>query len=462
MSLPLDHAGDDHAAGWKKLIVRQLLWRDSAVRWINLTSLWSISRGMTTAVFIITYLSPAQQGVWYAFINLAALSVFAELGFSNVVSQFVSHEFSRLKLGPGGLTGAVVDIDRLVGLVRYAIRIYCLVVPAAVVVLAGAGGWFFWSEASGVTAAWLAFSASSGFTLLVNMLLSVYRGLDEVAAAQRASLAATVAGTLVTWLALFGGLAVWALVLGNFVTGTVLIVLLRRNAPAFWHQIHRHQLTQRTSWAREIVTLQGKYAVIFISCYFIFNLTVPAVFKRDGAVMAGQLGLTMTAVATMQSFALAGVNSRMPRMSMLLARNEREECFALVKSITMVSLVLYLAGAAALVGMIWALDHTGIWAGRFLDLPNLLLLLGYQFAATLTSGASAFLRAHKEEPHLAQALTQGALIAVAVFSVLPKYGLFWLLVVFNFSFWCVSAPWIWGMVLSFRRREWPQFSRPIA
>ena len=43
------------------------------------------------------FLTPEVQGFWYTFISLAALSVLADLGFSNIILQFSAHEFAFLR-----------------------------------------------------------------------------------------------------------------------------------------------------------------------------------------------------------------------------------------------------------------------------------------------------------------------------------------------------------------------------
>jgi len=47
-------------------------------------SLWRIVSGPVTLIFIPLFLTPEIQGYWYTFGSLAALSIFADLGFTTI------------------------------------------------------------------------------------------------------------------------------------------------------------------------------------------------------------------------------------------------------------------------------------------------------------------------------------------------------------------------------------------
>jgi hypothetical protein len=160
----------------------------------------------------------------------------------------------------------------------------------------------------------------------------------------------------------------------------------------------------------------------------------------------------MAAVTAIQGFALAPVGASVPKINMLIADNRREECDGLIKRVTISSCLFYLLGAFAFVSGILVFESIGIFRGRFLTPLPLILVVTYQLAPTLTSGASTFLRAHKEEPHLPLAFVQGVLFAVAILTILPRFGLVWLLTIFNLVFWLLAVPWIFLMVADYRKR----------
>lgn len=429
--------------------IKRALGIDKAVIWINITNLWSFVKSPIGLFFILTCLSIDEQGVWYAFISLGALSVFAELGFSLIISQFISHEYAKLSLKNGLLVGEEFYIDRLISLARYAIKVYCVVTILAVLILSGVGFFYFQNYSYVILFSWILFSVASGFSLLANLLQFIYRGIDQVASAQQAILISSILGTIVTLGALWLGFNIWSLPIGTFISAFILLYLVIHMAPQFWQQLYERRIEKKIKWSREIIWLQGKYAITFISVYFIFNLIVPAVFKFNGTVLAGQLGLTLAVIGGIQNFALAGVNARVPTINMLVATHQLKECYGLIKKTTIVSCIIYILGSLSFLGITWILGHTK-YSSRFLNFPLLLLVLSYQLVPTLAACTSAFLRAHKEEPHLPLAIVQAIIIGTAIFTILPYFGLFWLLVVINVCFW-LAMPIIYVMAINYEK-----------
>lgn len=62
-----------------------------------INQLWRLLSGPALLILVPLYLSSEAQGYWYTFISMAALAVFADMGFSAVLLLFASHEFAHLK-----------------------------------------------------------------------------------------------------------------------------------------------------------------------------------------------------------------------------------------------------------------------------------------------------------------------------------------------------------------------------
>jgi hypothetical protein len=62
-----------------------------------LNQIWRLFSGPALLILIPLYLTAEVQGYWYTFISLAALAVFADMGFSTILLQFSAHEFAHLK-----------------------------------------------------------------------------------------------------------------------------------------------------------------------------------------------------------------------------------------------------------------------------------------------------------------------------------------------------------------------------
>ncbi len=110
---------------------------DRAVFFSNAAQMLRLVTGPITMALVLRYLTPEIQGYYYAFAGVVAMQVFLEMGFSQNILQFASHEYAKLHLTPAGtLAGDVAARSRLISLGRLAFGYYAI---AAVVVLLGIG-----------------------------------------------------------------------------------------------------------------------------------------------------------------------------------------------------------------------------------------------------------------------------------------------------------------------------------
>ena len=255
---------------------------DQDVLWNIYNKLWGLFKGPVTIFFILGFLTSAEQGLWYTFLSLGALTIFAELGFTTIITQFVSHEFSKLEESEGALVGDISSLNKAISLIRFSIKFYAYIIPTAIIILSVIGYFYFGKQLNDVYSAWLVFSIIGGLTLFSSLLQSIYQGLDKVKKTQQNILVGSVLMALSNWLLLYFKYGIWALVLGNFIGLIVMLVLLYRTAPLFWKQIYHFDQIDEHNWFNEIINLQWRYALSWISGFFIFFLYVPMVNKYEG------------------------------------------------------------------------------------------------------------------------------------------------------------------------------------
>ena len=121
---------------------------DRAVFFSNAAQMMRLVTGPMTMALVLHYLTPEIQGYFYAFSGVVAMQVFLELGFSQNILQFASHEFSKLRFTAAQtLEGDPVARSRLISLGRLAFGYYA--VAAVIVLLAvGIGGHVYFSICS--------------------------------------------------------------------------------------------------------------------------------------------------------------------------------------------------------------------------------------------------------------------------------------------------------------------------
>ena len=77
-------------------------------------------------VFIPLFLTPQLQGFWFSFISIASLSIFADLGFTNLILQFTAHEFAFLsfdgKVIKVSNEEGTIHLDKLASLLKFTLK----------------------------------------------------------------------------------------------------------------------------------------------------------------------------------------------------------------------------------------------------------------------------------------------------------------------------------------------------
>src|SRR4030043_517673 len=53
--------------------------------------------GLLTLILVPLFFTQEEQGYWFALMSLSALVLLADSGFSNIILQFVAHEFAFLR-----------------------------------------------------------------------------------------------------------------------------------------------------------------------------------------------------------------------------------------------------------------------------------------------------------------------------------------------------------------------------
>lgn len=87
--------------------------------------------------FIPIFLSENQQGYWYTFGSIAALTTFADLGFTSIMTQYVAHEYAYLKLDKSDkrFVGSEEHIKRMSSLFRFIVQWMRTVLALALIII---------------------------------------------------------------------------------------------------------------------------------------------------------------------------------------------------------------------------------------------------------------------------------------------------------------------------------------
>ena len=414
---------------------------DRAVFWATVNKIFGVISGLSIIYFLINFLSPKEQGLWYTFVSLSALTVFAELGFTTIITQFVSHEFAKLKEENNLIKGEPMRLDRFMGFVYFAIRFFFMVIPVAIIILTTAGYFYFRGMSPIIFLAWFCFSLVAGLNLFMALLQSIYQGIDRVKEVQINTLVYSIVAILCNCIMLVLHFKIWALVLGNLVGLLVEAILFYKIAPNFWNQVIFFKIQKKYNFLKETLPLQWRYAISWSSGFLIFYLYVPAIYKFVGPVQAGQFGLTMAMVGAITSVSNGWVLTKMPRINMFVANKKRSDLDVLFKKSLLQCLAVQLILSAVLIIFVFELEkYFPNIAVRFSPMLLTVLFLAAQFAQTIINCMAIYLRAHKEEPFVWLSALNALLMVAAIFMILARFKVVALLWSVNIIYWLIMLP----------------------
>ena len=411
----------------KALVGRAARWLhlDRAVFFSILSKTWSSTAGIVTTLLIAVFFSPELQGFHYTFAAVVALQVFGELGLGTVLTYYASHEWAKLSLNQlGRPIGDEHAMSRLSSLGQFAIKWYAAA-AAFVVTGVAAGGWIFFSAAGEVHVSWqgpwFALCAVTGITLCMTPVWALLEGCNQVSNTYAYRLIQAVALSATAWIAITLGAGLWTSSLSALVGLLFAATLMNRRYGPLLRAVFLTQPTvSRLSWRRDILPMQWRFALSWISGYLMFSLFTPVLFHYHGAVIAGQMGMTWALVSIITTLTYSWIMPRAPTFGILIASEKYAELDRLFFRIASVVIGITTLGAFVIWLLVYALSQfPNPFAARLLPPLPTALMLAASAINSATIPFAIYLRAHKREPLLVLSIV-GAVISAAAFVVLGQ------------------------------------------
>lgn len=394
---------------------------DKAVLYSISAKLVTIFGLSITALLVATVFTSEIQGFYYTFNSLLALQVFVELGLGTVIIQFASHERSRLTIDRNGrISGDHAALSRLKSLALISIRWFS--VSAIIIAVGlGAGGYFFLRSAplhavdTGIFLPWFLLCLFAGISVGLIPFWSLLEGCNQVAHVYFYRLVLAVLTNLTAWLSILAGANLWTAAIASAVgTSWGIFFLRRRYRNFFYTLLYGEKTGPCISWYSEIYPMQWRIALSWLSGYFIFSMFTPVVFHYYGPTKAGQMGLTWSLAAAIQTVCSAWIIPKAPQFGMLIAQKKYHELDALFWRLVAIVIFVASSGAIAVSAMTHLLNRIGSpLALRVLpQFPTNMFLLA-TVVVSISIPVSTYLRAHKQEPLLVLSLLSGMAICAS-------------------------------------------------
>ena len=398
----------------------------SAILYSVAGRVWSLGAGVLTTLLVAIYFSRELQGYYYTFGSVLALQVLAELGLGTVLISYASHEWANLAFdGKGRIVGDKDALSRLISLGRFS-RSWYLVAGVVVAIALSISGIFFFG-ASGEPAfqwkaPWIALCIVTGLNLCVVPVLALLEGCNQVVYVYGCRLIQFVACSVAAWISIYMGAELWVSSITGLVGLIVGVVITSRRYWEFVRAIFFGPPTgQHINWQTEILPMQWRIAVSWISGMLAFSLFTPVLFHYHGAVVAGQMGMTWAFVNALTAVASALTMPKAPIFGILIAQKKYAELDGMFFRLTMSVIAITATIALAIWVLIFSLNQLHhSFSTRVLSpsATGFLLLASLLVAATLPM--STYLRAHKKEPLMMVSIFTGLVTAIVVV-VLGKF-----------------------------------------
>ncbi len=400
---------------------------DRAVFYALLVRGWQLPAGLVSLLLMVTFFTPDLQGYYYTFFSVLALRSFFELSFHVVLLNVASHEWAQLQLDENGcITGDADALSRLVSLGRTVLRRYAMAAVLFVVVAGTAGVLFFrLKPVAGIDwlQPWIALVMVTGCSLITYPFVALLEGCHQVVTVNKFRLLQAILANLAVWTCLPLGAKLWTTVaMASAQLGCDLWLVAVRYR-RFFRPFFSLRLTAQMNWRSEVWPMQWRLAIQSIFGYFAFCLFNPVMWYYHSPAVAGQMGMTWTLLTALQGGALSWVQTRAPRLGVLVSNKDYRELDRIFFRVSYVSFGLLAAASLALWTGVFALnqfDHR--WANRLLEpLPTAIFLIAV-LLLHITHYQCIYVWAHKREPFVVASTVSSLLIALLVWQLGSRYA----------------------------------------
>ena len=385
---------------------------------------WQAVSGFITALLVAYFLSPEEQGYYYAIGSLLSGYVLLDLGLSGLLVQISARMFPGLEFRPGGhVVPDGIPRSAFLAMAAWSKRWYAKAGLAALFLIPI--GFLYFSYAKPGSPEmnwqwpWIFVVISVAVSMPVYPVLSIVEGTGRVAEAYLVRLGHYGLGALLAWSLLAGGLGLYAPAMAPLSVAVVAYGWLYfRYRPLFAANSGKER---GFSWREQVWPLQRKVALSWLSSYvFLYSPTLIVFYFLDSA-MAGQLGLSIVVANLLGSLCASWLIAKVPLITHLVVQGRAVDSHNLfLAEFRKAFLLMFVAYVVGIVVVAWA--NEVFIAKRILPLFELSLLFAVFLIFHSISMFSVYFRARGREV-LAIPIIVATLISLVVACGLAKnYG----------------------------------------
>lgn len=421
--------------------------------------------GVASIFFIASFLTEVEQGFYFTFGSILALQVFFELGLTGIMTQYVAHEVSHLSLNEDlYYEGDYKYKSRLASLIRFCVKWYTVLSILVFIFLLVVGFIYFNRYGSSHTSVswkmpWLMICIGTAIKLFQSPFISIFMGLGKVKEMSEIGFWQQIIIPATIWTGFICGLKLYVVGIGYILSVILWQIYIRQTRlDAIIVNLWKVEVIEKIVYFKEIFPYQWRIALSWVSGYFIFQLFNPVLFATEGAVVAGQMGMTLQALNAIQAFSMSWLSTKVPLYSQLIALKDFVQLDSIFnKTLKQMVAVCFVLLVIFFI-MIWLLNtsqlqfNNNILAERFLGYCPLLLMILPVFLQQYVSSWATYLRCHKQEPFLVYSICAGIACSLSTFILGKLFGLYGITIGYC-VIQCIFFPWGYWIYKT-KKHEW--------
>ena len=380
-----------------RILIKKIINQNNDIITNIISRLITLFGSLTVASLVSFKLDPSMQGAFYSFMSIAGITSIFELGFNNIIVQYISHNRKDL-----------VYVNSFLKLVRNY-NIYTVIILFVTLNLIG---FYFFNDSQYLYYSWVLFTLSSSCYFIFLSRIGVLEGLNKTILASRYRLLYSSINLISIILLLSNtNFNLWCLGISQLVALFFCIKIFKLNIDKQHHEL---------SYFKEIWPLQKKYIITWISGYFIINAIVPITYTYS-PLYAGKIGLSLSIVGSISAIIMAGFNTRIPLLCNTLAEGNILKYNNTFKKFSFIAISFSILSGVLLYVFLYLgiFDKLGIINQSSLvplgDFTYLILFIILQVIVYLLS---TYLRNFKKEPFAIHAfITAVTMIVLLLYSL---------------------------------------------
>lgn len=417
--------------------IAQKIGMDKSIAYSSGARIIQAFTGVASIIFISRYLTGIEQGFYYTFGSIVAIQVFFELGLTGIITQYVAHEASHLILNnQQQFEGEEKYRSRLGSLLHFSVKWYAIISILLLIILIFVGFIFFerYDKSEGTVSwriPWILISLGTAIKLFQSPLTSLLMGIGKVKEMSKIGFYQQIILPASAWFGLACGFKLYVIGISSILAALIWnIYISKTSMQRILTNLWKEKITVRVQYMQEIFPFQWKIALSWISGYFIFQLFNPVLFATEGAVVAGQMGMTLAALNGIQAQSTSWLSTKVPLYSQLIALKDYKRLDQIFnQTLKQMAFVCFILLCIMMIG-VWGIRYFDIRLGeealgeRFLDyIPMLLMMIPLFINQYVTSWAT-YLRCHKKEPFLINSICAGIACCLSTFILGKYWGLY--------------------------------------